>query len=57
MNRMPHDYTYHCYVVVHQWALLNGWSGINRLSLRAWLKLPNAERRDFSKMIRGCQFE
>jgi hypothetical protein len=47
----PFDYRYYVYTVVHQWALINGWSGANILSLRAWLRLPASVRKDFRATI------
>jgi hypothetical protein len=45
------DYNWYAYTVVHQWALLQGYSGANGVSVRAWLRLPYKEREDFKRMI------
>jgi hypothetical protein len=50
---MPMNYNYYVRTVVHQWALVNGYSGANRISLRAWMRLPHNERRDFRQLILG----
>lgn len=50
MQKTEWNYRWYVYCVVHQWAITEGWSGANRLSLRAWLSLPASYRKDFRNM-------